>query len=53
LRIHSTILEYSRMVEWIRNDLNVTTLKYLNIESMIEAIGLPEDQLCLHCWRGQ
>jgi len=45
--------EYSRMVEWIRNDLNVTTLKYLNIESMIEAIGLPEDQLCLHCWRGQ
>jgi len=45
--------EYSGMVEWIRNDLNVTTLKYLNIESMIEAIGLSEDQLCLHCWRGQ
>jgi amidophosphoribosyltransferase len=44
--------EYARMVEWIRNDLNVTTLKYLNIDSMIEAIGLPEDQLCLHCWRG-
>jgi len=44
--------EYSKMVEWIRNDLNVTTLKYLNIESMIEAIGLSQDQLCLHCWRG-
>ncbi len=44
--------EYSRMVEWIRQDLNVTTLKYLNIEAMIEAIGLPADQLCLHCWRG-
>jgi amidophosphoribosyltransferase len=44
--------EYSRMVEWIRRDLNVTTLKFLNIEAMIEAIGLPQDQLCLHCWRG-
>ncbi|ABC77479.1 amidophosphoribosyltransferase [Syntrophus aciditrophicus] len=44
--------EYARMVEWIRKDLNVTTLKYLNIESMIEAIGLSKDQLCLHCWRG-
>lgn len=50
--LDSQSAEYARMVEWIRNDLNVTTLKYLNINSMIEAIGLPEDQLCLHCWRG-
>jgi len=50
--LDSQSAEYARMVEWIRNDLNVTTLKYLNINSMIEAIGLPEDKLCLHCWRG-
>jgi amidophosphoribosyltransferase len=41
------------MVEWIRRDLNVTSLKYLHIEDMIEAIGLTEDQLCLCCWRGR
>lgn len=45
--------KYREMVEWIRKDLNVTSLKYLNIEDMIEAIGLPEEQLCLHCWRGR
>jgi amidophosphoribosyltransferase len=45
--------KYAAMVEWIRKDLNVTSLRYLNIEDMIEAIGLPEKELCLHCWRGR
>jgi amidophosphoribosyltransferase len=44
--------EYRNMVEWIRRDLNVTSLKYLPIEDMIDAIGLPESELCLYCWRG-
>ena len=44
---------YRNMVEWIRHDLNVTSLKYIAIEKMIEAIGLPEEQLCLYCWRGR
>jgi amidophosphoribosyltransferase len=44
---------YRNMVEWIRRDLDVTSLKYLHIEDMIAAIGLPEDQLCLYCWRGR
>ena len=45
--------KYRNMIECIRRDLNVTSLKYLNIEDMIEAIGLPEQQLCLYCWRGR
>ncbi|MGV8059607.1 MAG: amidophosphoribosyltransferase [Smithellaceae bacterium] len=45
--------KHARMIEWIRHDLNVTSLKYLKIEDMIAAIGLPEDQLCLHCWQGK
>ena len=45
--------KYRNMIEWIRRDLNVTSLRYLKIEDMIEAIGLPEEQLCLHCWRGR
>jgi amidophosphoribosyltransferase len=44
---------YRRMIEWIRQDLNVTSLKYIHIEDMIEAIGLPEKDLCLYCWRGR
>jgi amidophosphoribosyltransferase len=45
--------QYRDMIEWIRHDLDVTSLKYLHIEEMITAIGLPEEQLCLHCWRGR
>ncbi len=45
--------KHAKMVDWIRRDLNVTTLKYLKIEDMIAAIGLPADQLCLHCWLGK
>jgi amidophosphoribosyltransferase len=45
--------KHARMIEWIRQDLNVTSLKYMEIEDMIAAIGLPEDQLCLHCWQGK
>ncbi|MBN1471340.1 MAG: amidophosphoribosyltransferase [Syntrophaceae bacterium] len=45
--------KYADMVEWIRRDLNVTTLKYMTIEDMIAAISLPADQLCLHCWQGK
>jgi amidophosphoribosyltransferase len=44
---------YREMVEWIREDLNVTSLKYLTIDEVIDAIGLPEKELCLYCWRGR
>ena len=45
--------KYAQMIDWIRRDLNVTSLKYLAIEDMIAAIGLPADQLCLHCLLGK
>ena len=44
---------YRNMVEWIRRELDVTSLKYLHIDAMVAAIGLPEEQLCLYCWRGR
>jgi amidophosphoribosyltransferase len=44
---------YANMVEWIRRELDVTSLKYLHIDAMVAAIGLPEEQLCLYCWRGR
>lgn len=44
--------KFAKMVEWIRRDLGATTLRYQKIEDMIEAIGLPREKLCLHCWIG-
>ncbi len=44
--------KYKEMVEWIRKDLNVTTLRYQRLEDMVKAIGLPKEALCLYCWTG-
>ena len=45
--------KYQRMVEWIGKELGVTTLRYQKIDDMVEAIGLPQDKLCLYCWTGE
>ena len=47
------ISEYFKMIEWIRKYLNITSLKYQTLEDMIEAIGLPEENLCTYCWNGK
>ena len=41
------------MIEWIRKYLNITTLKYQTLDDMIEAIGLPKENLCTYCWNGK
>ncbi|MFH1797903.1 MAG: amidophosphoribosyltransferase [Candidatus Omnitrophota bacterium] len=45
--------KYKKMIEWIKNDLNVTTLRYQTLEDMIKAIGISEDKLCQYCWTGK
>lgn len=44
---------YRRMVEWIRKDLNCTSLTYLTLEEMMQAISLPNTNLCTYCWNGE
>jgi len=43
---------YARMVEEIRRDLGLDSLKFAPIETVIRAIGLPKDQICTHCFDG-
>jgi len=40
------------MVEEIRDHLHLSTLKYQTMDDLVEAIGLPKDKLCTHCWDG-
>jgi amidophosphoribosyltransferase len=40
------------MVEQIRKRLKLTTLKYQRLEDLVEAIGLPKEKVCTHCWDG-
>lgn len=44
--------EYKNMVERIRLNLGLTTLKYQKLSDLVEAIGLPKEKLCTHCWDG-
>jgi amidophosphoribosyltransferase len=44
--------KYEQMVDWIRREIGSTTLQYQTLENMIQAIGLPREKLCLHCWMG-
>ncbi len=45
--------KYAKMIDWIRGDLEITSLRYQTIEDMVDAIGLPKEKLCLYCWNGE
>lgn len=44
--------KYREMVERIRKQLNITSLRFSSIENVIEAIGLPKCKVCTHCFDG-
>ncbi len=43
---------YQRMVDKIAENLGIDSLIYQNLDDLVEAIGLPKEQLCTHCWDG-
>ncbi len=45
--------DYNRMIEWIKKDLGLDSLMYQRLSDMVEAIGLPKEDLCLYCWNGR
>jgi amidophosphoribosyltransferase len=51
--------EYARMVEEIRKRIGFTTLKFISLKEMVEAVieapnnkYLKEEDLCMYCWTG-
>ena len=40
------------MVDRIRSELCLTTLRYQKLGDLVAAIGLPKDRLCTYCWDG-
>lgn len=43
---------YNAMVEQIRQRLGLTTLRFSTLEDLVEAIGLPKERICTHCFDG-
>ena len=44
--------EYQRMVEEIGRRLGLTSVKFNKIETLVQAIGLPKERICTHCFDG-
>ena len=44
--------KYNAMVDIIRKELGLTTLKYQKLENLIAAIGLPKEKVCTYCYDG-
>lgn len=44
---------YKRMVEFIREKLNLTSLAFQTVDDLVAAIGLPKEKLCTYCFTGQ
>jgi amidophosphoribosyltransferase len=44
--------KYRQMVEKIAENLDLDSLVYQRLDDLVEAIGLPGEKLCLHCWDG-
>ena len=43
---------YAAMVDRIRRQLGLTSLKYQRLGDLVSAIGLPKGKLCTYCWDG-
>lgn len=44
--------EYKKMVAEIAHRLNLDSLQFSKLETLVEAIGLPKCQICTHCFDG-
>jgi amidophosphoribosyltransferase len=45
--------KYQQLVDWVRKDLDLDSLRYQRLDDMVEAIGLPREKLCTYCWTGE
>ncbi len=44
---------HAAMVEFVREELGLTTLSYQRLDDLTKAIGLPKCNLCTYCWDGE
>ena len=47
-----TTKQYATMVEKLRQHVGVDTLKFNTLDNICDAIGLPKEKICTHCFDG-
>jgi len=48
----ATTPEYKGMVDYIKKDMALSSLKFNSIDTLVKAIGLPKECICTHCFDG-
>ncbi len=44
---------YAAMIENIREQMGLSSLRYQKLGDMIDAVGMPREKLCTYCWNGE
>jgi amidophosphoribosyltransferase len=44
--------KYQEMVRKVAKNLDLDSLIYQRLDDLVDAIGLPKEKLCTHCWDG-
>jgi amidophosphoribosyltransferase len=44
--------KHNKMILKIAENLDLDSLIYQRLDDLVEAIGLPKEKLCTHCWDG-
>ena len=50
--INETSDKHMALLEGIRSRMNLTSLKFQRLKDMIDALGVPPQNLCTYCWTG-
>ncbi len=45
--------KYDAMVEGVRKELNLNSLKYQELGKLLDSIGVPREKVCTYCWTGR
>ena len=50
--VDSNSPEYEAMIEEMRKRLNLSSLKFSSLDTLVASIGLPKCKICTHCFDG-
>jgi amidophosphoribosyltransferase len=53
MQTHEELVGSRRKIEEIRKEIGATSLGYLSLQGMLDAVGLPPEDLCLACFSGE
>lgn len=45
--------KYQKMVDIMCEQMHFTSLRFIRLDDMLSAVGIPADRLCTYCWNGK